>query len=166
MWFENCCFRRAHLSRHIFTEISFPQKFEWIFFFLINCFAPAVEIFSCWEEHPSPPNVVTLIFKCSSFAFSMGHRFLPCCVEALSLPQKAGCPCHDYFVLALTAAVVSGASTRFCCTILFSGVFKMLPCAPADVWGWHTVGARIKGCSPSAHQLWPSGHFLGNKSIP
>lgn len=29
-------------------------------FFKINCFAPAIELFSCWEEHPSPPDVVTL----------------------------------------------------------------------------------------------------------
>lgn len=34
-------------------------------------------------------------------------------------------------------------------------VFKMHPCAPTDVWGWDTVGTRIKGCGPSAH------HFFG-----
>lgn len=89
----------------------------------------------------------------------MGHCFLPYCVEALPLPQEAGCPRHDYFVPALAAAVVSGASARFCCTVLFSSVFKMLPCAPTDVWGWGTLATRIKGCAPSAHQLQPQATF-------
>lgn len=161
MWFENCFVWRQMLFKALFYWDPLSSE-VWMGLFLkkeLLCSCNR-NIFLLGETSFPSKCGHSLIFKCSSFAFSVGHCFLPCFVEALSLLQEAGCPCHDCFVPVLAAAVVSGASARFCCTLLLLSVFKMHPCAPADVWGWDTVG------TPSAQQLQPSRHILGNKSIP
>lgn len=102
----------------------------------------------------------SLIFKCSSFTFSMGHCFLPCCVEALSLLQEDGCLCHDYFVPVLAAAVVFGASARFCLTLLLRVYSKcihvpLLICEDGILW---ELPQHIS-CSPQA-TFWVTNPFL------
>lgn len=162
VWFENGCFRRAHLSRHFLLMSPFLRSLNWIFFYhKLFCPYPCNRTILLLGRKTSRMwSLFDIKAQCSSFASSMGHHFLPWCggdtravraVATLSLrwwPQLFVEHLQDF---------VAPCSSAMCS--------KRLPDAPSSMWGWHAVGMRSKGCIASAHLLGSSGEVSGKKSI-